>query len=140
MFDFMSGFRDPDDPFGLKKLAAASAVSEIPPPAEGGGLLSGTPSYPLPAAPTSPPGMRGPEAAQPVVGQEDYRKAPAAFDPAPTAGRQPELLTTPGDPRLQTGAVDKFQAEINKAMENKAWNEAIAGIAKAFPATKAPHN
>src|SRR4051794_29935645 len=113
MFDFMSGFRDPDDPFGLKKLAAANAVPEIRPVPttrfgpDGQPIAANAP--PAPAGPTLAegavplPSMRGPEAAQPVVGQEDYRKAPAAFDPAPTAGRQPELLTTPGDPRLQTG-------------------------------------
>src|SRR3954469_16885101 len=109
MFDFMSGFRDPNDPFGLLKLAAATAVPEIrtvpttrfgpdgqplaanaPPVTPGPTLAEGA------VPPTSPANMRGPEAAQPTVDTPDYRKAPAAFDPAPTATRQPELLTTPG--------------------------------------------
>lgn len=150
MFDFMSGFRDPDDPFGLKKLAAASAVPEIRPVPttrfgpDGQPIAANAP--PAPAGPTlaegavSPAVPKIPEILRTPEGTPDERLVAPGFAPAPTAARQPEVLTTPGDERLQVSGVDKYQAEINKAMENKAWNEAIAGIAKAFPATKAPHN
>src|SRR3954471_18011699 len=154
MVGFISGFRDPDDPFGLKKLAAAGAVPEIrtvptrrfgpdgqpiaanaPPAVPGPTLAEG-------AVPLPPSRPREPELVtkQPEGVPPDERTVVPGFAPAPTATRQPELLTTQGvDERRQVSAVDRYQAEIQKAMENKAWNEAIAGIAKMFPATPAPN-
>ena len=97
-FNPFAGFRDPDDPYGLRQMAAApnsiygppAAPSAVPPPRSVATTRVGPEGNPLPRPWVDPPPLVTPE--NPI--------APTPFPPSPMAPRQAEVATDKTDERL----------------------------------------